>query len=464
MGRFILCLLLLVSFLAERCWGQEATKPYNILLIVADDLGIELGCYGDPQAVTPNIDRLAKEGVRFEVAWVTAASCSPSRGSIHTGLYPHQNGLVGLAHHGFSMDKEYPTIASELHEAGYRTGIIGKFHIAPKDQVPWDYYVVPEEDPRKPQLNRKLLGKNRDVRTMASMAEGFIAENAGPFFLMMSYVDPHVPLHHQALGLPEKPLTPEEVDSLPFLGFESPRLKARTAGYYNCIHRLDAGIGLLLEALQRQGKEENTLVILIGDHGAPFMRAKGSCYDRGLRIPFIVRAPGMKSIPGLEQQPVSTVDIFPTVADYAGIQPPVNLPGISLRPWLEGRRKVDPNRPLFASHYAHQKDAVFPMRAVRKNNRLLIVNQLGAQERPRPGIDGSPSWPSADATPAPSVPVDQIYNVFRKPPRIEFYDLAQDPYCFENLADSSSTSAQRQALQKVLQTWRESTGDPLLGK
>ncbi len=453
--------LVVVCIQAERSLGEVAPEPYNVLLIVADDLGIELGCYGDSQAVTPNIDRLAKEGVRFEVAWVTAASCSPSRGSIHTGLYPHQNGLVGLAHHGFSMNKEYPTIASELHRAGYRTGIIGKFHIAPKKQVPWDFYFVPEDGPNQPKPNRELLSKNRDVRSMATMAEGFIAGNAGPFFLMMSYVDPHVPLYNQTLRLPEKPLSPDEVEPLPFLGFESPILKEKSAGYYNCIHRLDAGIGLLLDALQRQGKAENTLVILIGDHGAPFVRAKGSCYDRGLRIPFIVRAPGMKPTKGLDKQPVSTVDIFPTIADYTGIQPPANLPGLSLRPLLEGREEVDPNRPLFASYHAHQRDAVFPMRAVRQNDKLLILNRLSGQARPRAAIDSSPIWPSDDASPSAGVPVDRVYKLFRQPPKVEFYDLSEDPYGFQNLAEKSVYQAQRTSLQEVLQAWRESTKDPL---
>jgi len=336
------------------CAAEMTGSEPNVVLIIADDLGIQLGCYGDPQAKTPNIDRLAEEGVRFETAWVTAASCSPSRGSIHTGLYPHQNGLVGLAHHGFSLNKRYPTIASELKAAGYRTGIIGKHHIAPLDVCPWDFQLTQEN-------NLDLLANNRDVRGMATIAEGFVAGNTGPFFLVMSYIDPHVPLYDQRLGLPENPRSANETKALPFSGYSSQALRERTANYLNCISRLDTGIGDFVAMLDRNGVLENTLIIFIGDHGAPFARAKMSNYDQGLRIPFIVRGPNVtRSL--VSQQPVSTIDILPTLLDFTGSEPMRHLPGLSLREHLEGSAPFDPNRALFASYHAHQADAVFPMR------------------------------------------------------------------------------------------------------
>ncbi len=459
MKRSFLSFLPAISLFLGNAHAAENPLP-NILLIVADDLGIELGCYGDRRAQTPNIDKLAQEGVRFKTAWVTAASCSPSRGSIHTGLYPHQNGLVGLAHHGFSFNQEYPTTASLLKNTGYRTGIIGKFHVSPKEHIPWDFKFTPEDDPDAEQIRRKLLGDQRDVRGMANMAEGFMSGNTGPFFLMMSYVDPHVPLIHQAMGLPENPLAAEDVEPLPFLGFDSPALRERTAGYYNCIQRLDHGIGLLLDALTRTGKSGETLVILVGDHGAPFARAKITCYDRGLRVPLIIRPPGDPASKAAENQPASTIDILPTIADYVGIELPRELPGRSLRPLLRGDLAPDSARPLFASHHAHQKDAVFPMRAIRSNQWLLIHNLDSGRQRPRPAADGSPLWPSPDANPLPGVPVDSVYETFLRPPEWELYNLEADPYCFVNLADDPRCADQIKDLKSKLAGWRRDTDNP----
>jgi N-sulfoglucosamine sulfohydrolase len=438
--------------------SSNETAPPNILLIVADDLGIELGCYGDSQARTPHIDRLALQGVRFETAWVTAASCSPSRGGIHTGLYPHQTGLVGLAHHGFSFDRVYPSIASILREHGYRTGVIGKFHIEPYDSIPWDLRYTPEHDPESPQTRREVLDTNRDVRTMAQIAEAFMNGNTGPFFLMMSYIDPHVPLFDQRFGLPEAPRDSAAVAALPFTGLDDSLMRARSAGYYNCVERLDAGIGILLETLDRMGVADNTVILLIGDHGAPFPRAKATSYDRGLRIPFLVRGPGIPP-DQVNDQPVSTVDILPTFLDFAGVALPPSLPGQSLRPLLEGKTPPNPAQPLFASYYAHQKDAVFPMRAVRQGDWLFIKNLQPDTPRPNAGIDGTPLEKSLEQA---DEKARGIYEAFRNPPSIELYNLATDPYCFDNLAEQPEYQTRLAELRAMLRKFRAETSDPLL--
>jgi N-sulfoglucosamine sulfohydrolase len=432
-----------------------ATGAPNILLVVADDLGIELGCYGDGQAKTPHIDRMAAQGVRFETAWVTAASCSPSRASIHTGLYPHQNGLTGLSHHGFSMNKRYPTIASSLKERGYRTGVIGKFHIAPQDICPWDFQFTQE-------INRDVLAENRDVRTMALMAEGIMAGNTGPFFLMMSYIDPHAPLFDQRQGLPENTVSADDVSALGFSGYTSPALRERTAGYYNCISRLDTGIGLLMDALERQGKLDNTLVVLIGDHGAPFARAKMSCYDRGLRIPLIAFGPGLVKGGRVSKELASTIDLLPTFMEATGTKAPAGLPGKSLLPILQGIDSGNEDGHLYASHYAHQKDAVFPMRAIRDKQYLLIENLRPDSPRPRPEVDGCEIWPAEEGRPNEGVDVDTVYATYLKPPKHELYDLAADPYCFKNLAADPDLQNVRNKLADKLNAWRYETGDPLL--
>jgi N-sulfoglucosamine sulfohydrolase len=450
-------LLSLLAFSPLRILANEVSTDIsepNVILIIADDLGIQLGGYGDSQAQTPNIDRLASKGTRFETAWVTAASCSPSRGSIHSGMFPHQTGLVGLAHHGFSMNEHYPTIASELKARGYRTGVIGKYHIAPEDLCPWDYQLTQE-------VNRDLVANNRDVVAMSQIAEGFVAGNSGPFFLVMSYIDPHVPLFDQRLGLPEAPVSSEQTDAFAFSGYSSAALKQRTASYLNCINRLDTGIGLFMEMLEKNEVLDNTLIIFIGDHGPPFVRAKMSSLDLGLRIPFIVSGPSVLS-DTLSRQPVSTVDILPTILDYVGAPVIENLPGESLLGILEGEEVADIHRPLFSSYTAHQADATFPMRSIRLDDWILIENLSPNTVRPRPETDAAPLWPEDSGFPLEGVDINTVYQTYRKPPRYELYHVATDPNCFENLADRNDLKDRFDDLSSQLMLWRQQTNDPTL--
>ena len=255
---------------------------YNILLIISEDNGQHIGCYGDPYAQTPHIDKLASEGVRFENMYATQAVCSPGRASILTGLYPHQNGQFGLATHKYALYDAFPNMPRLLKNEGYRTGLIGKLHINPEDAFPYDLRWNPKEF---------ISFANRDVRKMAEVAGEFMKPSDEPFFLQISFPDAHLPFHRQQFGVPEQPQEGKDVETLPFVGIDTPRLREETADYYNCMSRLDTGIGLVLQQLNALGKTENTLVIFTTDHGAQFSRGKTSIYEGGLRIPLIVRCP-----------------------------------------------------------------------------------------------------------------------------------------------------------------------------
>ena len=248
-------------------WAASCSAvPLNILLIVSEDNGPELGCYGDPYVQTPVLDALARDGVRFNKAYVPYSVCSPSRAAFLTGRLPHRNGQIGLATHKFAMYRDYPSMLSVFGDAGYFTGLIGKLHVNPESAFPVDF--------------RAIRGANfgKGQRDMTAYAKAALAcfEKAGdqPFFLSINYPDAHFPLHTQDHGLPEKLLTGADVKTLPWVGADSPRLRQFTADYYNCMARLDSGVGLLLEALEQSGKRDNTLICYIGDHGAQFSRGK----------------------------------------------------------------------------------------------------------------------------------------------------------------------------------------------
>ena len=441
---------------AGACHARDLQSKPNILLIVADDLGIELGVYGDPVAATPRLDALARNGVWFETAWVTTASCSPSRASIFTGLFPHQHGLTGLSHHGYSAHEGLPTIVSELSDAGYRTAIIGKLHIEPTELTPWDFAYTMRN-------GFDLIVGERDVATMAEMARGFFdAPSPEPFFLTVSYYDPHVPFHDQKHGLPEKVLTADDVPAFKQLGFDSDEARTATTSYYNCVARLDAGIGMLLDYLEESGQLANTLILVIGDHGAPFARTKTTLYDRGLRVPFIMSHPSLAGSGGKPSgHLVSTVDIFPTLLDAAGLPSPENLPGQSL--WGLARGGELAARPyLFGEHHAHQRHAWFPMRTIRSQDYQLIENLNPGTVRPAPGVDGSPVWRGPQDG-EPLVPnLQEVYATYFQPPRFELYDMAKDPHGFNNLADDPAHAETKAGLMAALRDWQAETGDPYL--
>ena len=437
----------------------------NILLIVSEDNGPHLGCYGDPFVETPHLDQLAAEGVRFTNAYTTQAVCSPARASILTGLYPHQNGQIGLATHKYTMfpdqltEESIPNIPSLLKANGYRTGLIGKLHVNPESAFPFDSRW---NDPDF------ISFTNRNMQKISQVAETFITTSDAPFFLMVSYPDAHLPFHRQQLGLPENPYQAADVETLPFVGIDTPRLRAQTADYYSCISRLDSGIGLLLDRLQHSGKADKTIVIFTTDHGAQFSRGKTAIYEGGLKIPFILRGPTIGSEGLIREELVSLVDILPTVMDVAGIDRPDSVEGQSLIPLIQessaGWREY-----LFAEWCSAHPPIYFPQRSVRDKKFQVILNLL--QDRPSPsaigyaGISRFGAWePGASAAEISSAEdqIHQAYKTYQNPPAEELYDLENDPWEFNNLAGVLEYTGVQERLRRQLRHWQESTGDGLL--
>ncbi|HIG81254.1 MAG TPA: DUF229 domain-containing protein, partial [Verrucomicrobiales bacterium] len=174
----------------------------------------------------------------------------------------------------------------------------------------------------------------RDVRRIAAEAGKFIRAGDAPFVMSVNYPDAHYPLHRQLNGLPTFPQTAADVKALPWIGVDNERLRKHVADYYNCLSRLDTGIGLLLEELENSGKADNTIVIYLGDHGAQFSRGKTSVYEAGLRVPFIIRWPDHTKAGHVANELVSSLDILPTVLQAANVKPPAGLDGRALQPLL----------------------------------------------------------------------------------------------------------------------------------
>lgn len=443
---------------------QSAADQPNVLLIVSEDNGPELGCYGDPYALTPNLDRLASEGIRFDRAFVPQAGCSQSRASFLTGLYPHQHGQFGLATWNFRLYRnKTPNIPHSLKAAGYRTGIIGKLHINPESAFPFDMHEIATANFQRDNLP-----------DYAKHASRFINEDDKPFFLSVNYPDPHDPWVRQVGGLPKKPQTGSEVKAMPYMGIDPPEWREMIADYYNSLSRLDTLIGDLLKALETSGKAENTLVIYLGDHGADMFRGKRTCYEGGVRIPLMLRWPG-KIQPQVRDEMVSTIDLMPTILTATGAEPVSNLPGMRLQP-LFGDRTSPWRTHLFTEYHTHGASNFFPQRAVRNNRFKLIESLLPGEVHPdyeatiRKMVGevkvSSPEitvdYHKVIAAAAPEVRAS--YSRMRQPPRYELYDLENDPYEFRNLSNDPKHEKTWKALEKQLTAWRHDTQDPLLNK
>ncbi|MFZ4779033.1 MAG: sulfatase [Terrimicrobiaceae bacterium] len=438
----MLCVLLLAASFglhagesdASSVKNSTAERP-NILLITADDLGFQLGCYGDKVATTPNLDRLAQEGVRFATAYVTSASCSPSRASLLTGLYPHQNNQLGLAHLGYSMWPGLPNLPGLLKKQGYRTGIIGKLHVEPEGDFPFDY--------------KKLdIAPTRDKAKVSSMCETFLSESdSRPFFLYLNLFDPHHPFLRDVNGSPKMKINPDQITDFPFIGDHSPKFKQNTADYYTCVNRLDEIMGVVMESLQNHGLDPTTIVIFISDNGPPFPRAKCTMFEAGTHIPMIARWTGHIK-PGVCEQMVNEIDILPTFLDLVAATPPVGLQGRSLMPLLNSQ-SVAWREQMATEYNSHEPRMINPQRALREGRYKLIKTLLS---------DPAFVWPES-----------LTLEKYRKNQPIagtgefmELYDLQNDPYEFKNLAGTEGQKATQERLAKALEEWRQETKDPLL--
>lgn len=427
--------------------GSLAAQP-NILLITADDHGVEMGAYGYPGARTPNLDNLARMGVQFNRAYVTQASCSPSRSSILTGLYPHQNGQIGLAHEGYTMTEGLPNLVGELKKEDYMTAIIGKLHVSPKAAFPFDV-----------DHSQHAVG-TRDVGRVKRQAADFIKEATvkdRPFFLYVNYFDPHRPYNADAVqlkGIPAEPHDPDKVDLLPYIPIDSPDMRRDVATYYNAIERLDVGVGQLISILEESDLLKDTIVIYVGDHGSPFPRAKTTCYEAGVRIPYLIYQASAAENGSKKDQFVSTVDLMPTILEIAGIPIPEDLAGHSLVPILNNKDVSNWRTHIATEYTAHRIEHYYPRRSIRNERYKLILN-LTPEQR-------NPVWPG----PKPVEPVPEewatTYKTYMHPPEFELYDLQEDPFETSNLSDDPAYKGVLSQMKQSLLEWREDTDDQTL--
>ena len=426
----------------------------NILLIVSEDNGPEIGAYGTPYVSTPHLDALADSGVRFQNAYVPQAGCSQSRAAFLTGLYPHQNGQIGLATWKFGLYRsDTPNIVRSLKQVGYRTGIIGKLHVNPPEAFPFDFAKIPSANFQRERMDR-----------YASFAAEFIGEAEQPFFLSVNYPDAHRPFLPQVDGIPERPLQAADVEPLEYMQLDSEVLRKDTADYYNSMNRLDRLVGDLLQALADSGKSQDTLVVYLGDHGADLLRGKRTSYEGGVRIPLIIRWPGLQQTGQVREELVSTLDLMPTFLEAAAAGEVAGLAGRSLNPLLAGQSPRW-REYLFTEYHLHSNHNYFPQRTVRDKRYKLIRNLMPNTVNPGHAFTIGKFVGDAELLQALERAPERVrtaYQAMASPPEYELYDLPADPYEFSNVASDPAHQDAFERLKARLQQWRVQTNDPFL--
>lgn len=446
----------------------RSTNPVpNVLLVVAEDMGPQLGAYGCAEARTPHLDQFAQRGVRFDHAWCSYPMCSPARSALLTGLPPHENGTMGLSTFGFTTFEGVPSLPRLLnYERGYRTGLLGKLHVLPEERFPFHLRWADSQ-------SYSFAG--RDYRRMLRFADAFMDDAASPFFLMVALPDAHVPYLRQSFGEPRQPMTADDVGIVPGMDRRLPMWEQWYADYHNCIQRVDLAVGRLMDILDRRGLRDNTLVIFTSDHGLQFPRGKLSLYEPGMSIPMLMAGPGVTPRGEGVRTPVSQIDVFATILDAAGIERPLPRRGESLMDLAAGE---DPDRCTFGEITACMPQVYFPQRAVR-NSRFKLIWTHGA-DRPdpyyrmlmdrfsSPGEMSPPRPPNSMSRPA-IPPAEQLspamrkaYEVWRQPPVWQLYDLRADPLETVNLAGNPQWGEQERHLRGRLEQWMRDTDDFIL--
>ena len=423
----------LLSAAAALPLAARKSGPPNILFLISDDhSAADLGCYGAAGLRTPRLDRLAAEGMRFTRAYAAAPQCSPSRSSYYSGCSPH---MIGTSRQASFYPPLETSILEPLGEAGYFTAAFGKVH-------------------QGADFDRRFDLVDGDIDGFETLFERLPAGE--PFFAQIGYSDPHRPYPAPAA---DPPTRPENV-AVPAILPDTADVRQDLASYWDEIRRMDAHVGLLLDALEERGLADNTLVIFTGDHGFPFPRGKGTLYEGGIRVPLIVRWPGLVRAGASSEALVSGVDLAATWLRAAGLPIEPKMQGRSLLPVLTGERD-SVREAVFAERNWHNHSD--PQRAaVTERYKLIYNGRPGQPYRPTSDIAASPSWLSyleEDVRGRLDPNIRRLLAPSR--PFLEFYDLQSDPNEFHNLAEDPDYAMERTRHEMLLSDWMHETLDYL---
>jgi uncharacterized sulfatase len=414
----------------------DPEKP-NFLFVIADDCTYrDVGCYGG-QAHTPNVDRLASEGMRFTRCFQAAPMCSPTRHNVYTGLYPVKSGAY--PNHTFAKPGT-KSVVHYLKPLGYRVALSGKRHIAPPEVFPFEYL--------------KAVGNNPNF----ALIDDFMAEckrSDTPFCLFACSNEPHTPWNK---GDPSR-YDPAKLELPPHF-VDTPETREGMVRYLAEITYYDGQVGECLSLLDKHGLGDDTLVIVVSEQGSSFPFAKWTCYDTGLQSIFVARWPG-KIAPGtVSDAMIEYVDVLPTYVELAGGTPPSVLDGKSLAPVLFGRADTH-KKYVFGEMTTRgiiNASEHFGIRSVR-SGRFKYIWNFTPETKFQNACTKSGIFESWRAKAQGDPDAAEKVRRYEHRPGEELYDVTVDPYEWHNLADQPEHQEIKRELRAELLAWMEACGD-----
>ncbi len=403
----------------------------NIIKIICHDIGKHLGCYGVKSVSTKAIDALAKNGILFENSYATSPGCSPSRAAIATGMYPHNNGVLGLAHahFGWSLDKKVNHIAKHFFKNNYSSILFGLQHVTYNEKTLGFKKIFPE---RPADAVVKNIKENIDSNLFKK-----------PFYAEINFFEPHRPFDFGGV----KPFKSKGI-SVPKYIPNNHDTRKEFASMQGAIKKMDDSVAKIIKILKRKNLYENTIILFTTDHGIPFPRAKGTLYDAGIETSLIISYPKLKIKNKKFKELISNIDILPTLLDFAKIKIPKIIQGKSFYPLIMNK-KYNQNKQIFAEKTYH--DLFDPIRCIRDKNYKLIINFDSDKIIRVPGdVMMGPTYKTM---------LKQMINVRD---RYELYHIKTDKFERKNLAQNMKYKKIRQNLLKKIAKWMKSTKDPLL--
>jgi N-sulfoglucosamine sulfohydrolase len=440
---------------ASRAAAQSGNRP-NILLVLSDDHSApHVGCYHNPDIRTPNLDRFAAQGMRFDRAYVTCPQCVPSRASIMTGRSP-----VGIQMTRFSapLPMDVRTYPEALRAQGYYTGVGGRtYHMDGAERAEVSTQVFDKYNLRTFKRRVDFVKQGARQQMIPHLTE-FLdqAPKGRPFFMQLCSNDPHRPLDRNAIPQPHDPARLK----LPAHYPDTKLVREDFARYYDEIARFDSDFGQVLKVLDERGLAQNTIVAFMGDNGASQLRGKGTLYEFGVHVPLLVRWPGKVKPGGATRELVSGEDLGPTFLEAAGVAPPKEMTGRSFLRVLRGESHAG-RKYVFAERGAHgsglpgMSNNFDLARVVIGPRYKLIYNAIPSIPYEPVDFRGDAFWKELVGMNAAGKLSAEHARVYFSPtrPLFELYDLERDPREFENLAGRKEAAEIERELKAALHEW-----------
>ncbi|MEC9037813.1 MAG: sulfatase [Verrucomicrobiota bacterium] len=455
--------LILLLICLGQCLAKDNNRP-NILLITVDDMSCDsVSSFGCPiKDITPHIDKLASQGIRFKKAHVQVGNCYPSRNVMLSGRYPHSSGVEGFYQ---IKDIKYPVACDLMKSGGYYSAIRGKVnHSTPYQPYNWDEDLTLLKDGKKAHMKDATSyydSTKRGINAAKSAKK--------PFFININISDPHKPFWKPGDAHPTSKIYKAEDMPVPGFLHDDPVIRKELALYYSSVRRADDCVGAIMKALNESGLLNSTVVFFLSDHGMPLPFAKTQLYHHSTNTPLIVRWSGITE-PGSvnDSYMVSAIDLLPTFLSIAGIDysdnsgpsGPRGMQGKSFLPVIKGSLKQPLSSAIFKEYNENSGGVRNPMRGVQTAQYLYLFNPWSNGKRTMAtATNGTATWKRMLALASENETIRKRVDVMRYRTVEELYDINNDPDCLLNLAESSDHQKIIKDLRQALHDWMKATGD-----